>query len=122
MEEIKITKRVVIPPYDEYDLSTLVVSDNTVYIGHIGAGGKTIEEQLGNIFKKLRKYLEEIELSLENVVKLTVILKDIDDFKKMHKIWCEYFEEGNYPVRAVITSDFINDNCLVQIEGTASKK
>ena len=40
----------------------------------------------------------------------------------MHKIWCEYFEEGNYPVRAVITSDFINDNCLVQIEGTASKK
>jgi len=121
MEEIKIINRVVIPPYDEYDLSTLVVSDNTVYIGHIGAGGKTIEEQLENIFKKLRSYLEEIDLSLENVVKLTVILKDINDFKKMHKIWCKYFEEGNYPVRAVITSDFINKNCHVQIEGIARK-
>ncbi len=37
----------------------------------------------------------------------------------MHDIWCEYFEKGNYPVRVDITSDFINNNCLVQVKGTA---
>ena len=114
-----MTKRVVIPPYDEYNLSSLVIQDDTVYIGHIGAGGSNFKEQMKNIFEKLKKYLQEVDLKLENIVKLTVILKDINDFKEMHDIWCQYFEEGSYPVRVVITSDFINDNCLVQVEGTA---
>lgn len=112
-------ERVVIPPYDEYDLSTFVINDGTVYIGHVGAGGMNFTEQLENIFNKLKKYLAEINLELKNVVKLTIILKNISDFKKMHKIWCKYFDEGNYPARVVVTSDFVNPNCLVQIEGTA---
>ncbi|MGM0421224.1 MAG: RidA family protein [Bacillota bacterium] len=112
-------ERVVIPPYDEYDLSTFVIHNDTVYIGHLGAGGMNFTEQLENVFNKLKKYLAEINLGLKDVVKLTVILKDISDFKQMHKIWCKYFTEGNYPVRVVVTSDFVNPNCLVQIEGTA---
>lgn len=112
-------ERIVIEPYDEYDLSTFVIDDNTVYIGHLGAGGANFKEQMENLLIKLKKYLGEINLGLENLAKLTVILKDIDDFKKMHEIWCNYFNEGNYPVRVVITSDFVNPNCLVQIEGVA---
>ena len=114
-----MTKRVVLPPYDNYDLSTLVIHGDTVHIGHVGAGGSNFAEQMKNIFEKLKKYLQEVDLRLENIVKLTVILKEISDFKKMHEIWCEYFEKGSYPVRVVITSDFINENCLVQVEGTA---
>ena len=29
-------KRIVIPPYNEYDLSTFVINNDTVYIGHFG--------------------------------------------------------------------------------------
>ncbi|SDY11380.1 Enamine deaminase RidA, house cleaning of reactive enamine intermediates, YjgF/YER057c/UK114 family [Evansella caseinilytica] len=112
-------KRVVLPPYDKYELSTFAIHNDTVYIGHFGAGGATVEEQLENTLISLKKSLEEIDLGLENVVKLTVILKDIKDFNKTHAIWCEYFEEGNYPARVTVTSDFIDENCLVQIEGTA---
>jgi len=115
-------ERIVIPPYDEYDLSTFVIDGNTVYIGHLGAGGSNFKDQLENLFIKLKKYLNEINLELDNVAKLTVILKNIDDFKEMHKIWCKYFNEDNYPVRVVITSDFVNPNCLVQVEGTACFK
>jgi len=115
-------ERIVIPPYDQYDLSTFVIDNNTVYIGHLGAGGFNFKEQMENLFINLNKYLKEINLGLENVAKLTVILKDIDDFKKMHEIWCKYFNEDNYPVRVVVTSDFVNPNCLVQIEGVACFK
>ena len=115
-------ERITIPPYDKYDLSTFVIDENTVYIGHLGAGGFNFKEQMENLFINLNKYLKEINLGLENVAKLTVILKDIDDFKKMHEIWCKYFNEENYPVRVVITSDFVNPNCLVQIEGVACFK
>lgn len=57
MEEIKI-KRIVLPPYDKYELSTFVINNDTVYIGHFGAGGATIEEQMENILKKLKNALE----------------------------------------------------------------
>ncbi len=119
-------KRTVIPPYDQYELSTFVIHDDVVYIGHIGGvtdeeGNllSTTKEQMEQTLKNLNGFLNEIELSLKNVVKLTMILKNIDDFKEMHKVWKEYFSKREYPVRTVITSEFVNDNILVQVEGVA---
>ena len=119
-------KRTVIPPYDQYELSTFVTHDDVVYIGHIGGvtdeeGNllSTTKEQMEQTLKNLNGFLNEIDLSLKNVVKLTVILKNIDDFKEMHKVWKEYFSKREYPVRTVITSEFVNDNILVQVEGVA---
>ncbi len=119
-------KRTVIPPYDQYELSTFVTHDDVVYIGHIGGvtdeeGNllSTTREQMDQTLKNLNGFLNEIELSLKNVVKLTMILKNIDDFKEMHKVWKEYFSKREYPVRTVITSEFVNDNILVQVEGVA---
>jgi len=119
-------KRTVIPPYDQYELSTFVTHDDVVYIGHIGGVTdeeenllSTTKEQMEHTLKNLDKFLNEIDLSLKNVVKLIVILKDIDDFREMHKVWKEYFDEGEYPVRSVITSEFVNNNILVQVEGVA---
>lgn len=112
-------KRIIIPSYEKYDLSTFVIKDDTVYIGHFGGGGSTVEEQMENTLKGLQEALRKIDLDLDNIVKLTVILKDIKDFNKVHGIWVKYFTAGNYPVRTTITSDFIDDSCLVQVEGVA---
>ncbi|MBC2581408.1 RidA family protein [Clostridium sp. DJ247] len=119
-------KRIVTPPYDKYGLSTFVINNDTVYIGHFGGSfdenGKlftTIEEQMKQTLKNLENALKEINLSLENVVKLTVILKNIDDFQKMHSVWVKHFNKDNYPVRTCITSDFVDEYCLIQIEGIA---
>lgn len=30
------------------------------------------------------------------------------------------FEEGKYVMRALVTSDFVSDDCLLQVEGTAA--
>lgn len=119
-------ERIVLPPYDQYELSTFVTQDNVVYIGHIGGvtdeeGNllSTTKEQMKQTLKNLNEFLNEIDLSLKNVVKLTVIMKDIDDFRDMHEVWKEHFDEGEYPVRSVITSNFVNDNIMVQVEGIA---
>lgn len=122
-------KRVVVPPYDKYDLSTFVVNNETLYIGHFGGycddNGEllsTIEEQMEQTLKNLEKSLKEIDLGLQNIVKLTVILKNIKDFHGMHSVWTRYFSKDNYPVRTVITSEFVSENCLVQVEGVACYK
>jgi len=120
-------ERIVIPPYDEYDLSTFTIKDELVQIGHFGGTIneqgeilQTIEEQLDQTLKNLNEALNEIDLNLDNVLKLAVILKNIEDFTGMHRVWIKHFNEGQYPVRAVITSDFVSKNCLVQVEGTAA--
>lgn len=122
-------KRIVIPPYDQYQLSTFVIKDDLVEIGHFGGfmdenndDLDTIQSQMNQTLINLDKALKEIDLSLDNVLKLTVILKDIKDFKGMHKVWKKHFKKENYPVRAVVTSDFVSDRCLVQVEGTAAYK
>jgi 2-iminobutanoate/2-iminopropanoate deaminase len=120
-----MTKRVVLEPYDTYDLSTFVVHGDAVYIGHFGGMGddngrnlSTIEEQTLQTFKNLEVALGEINLSLKNLLKVTVILKNISDFHGMHQAWQQIFQ-SDYPVRTTLTSDFIDDDCLVQIDAVA---
>ena len=120
-----MTKRIVLEPYDKYDLATFVVHGDTVYISHFGGmfddnGAKlsTIEAQTLQTFKNLDKSLGEIRLSLKNVLKVTVILKDISDFQGMHNSWRQIFK-SDWAVRTTITSDFIDDDCLLQIDAVA---
>jgi len=117
--------RVILKPYDTFDISTLVIHNDTVYIGHFGgmydnAGNRlaTIEEQTEQTFRNLEQALAEIDLSLHHLLKITVILKNISDFQGMHTAWKQIFTSV-YPVRTTITSDFIDEHCLIQIEGIA---
>ena len=120
-----MTKRIIIPPYDTFDISTFVVHGDTIQIGHFGGmytdkGDKllTIEEQTLQTFHNLEKALREINLSLKNLLKVTVILRNISDFHGMHTAWKQVFQ-SDYPARTTITSDFIDEDCLIQIEGVA---
>lgn len=118
--------RVVVPPYDEYELSTFVEVGSIVHIGHFGGtrdeSGELIESvegQLHQTLDNLETAMSEIDLTLDHVAKLQVILDDIDDFGTMHDVWTERFSEDAYPARTVVTSDFVSDEILVQIEGIA---
>jgi len=120
-----MVKRIVLKPYDTFDLSTFVMHGDSVHIGHFAgihndAGEllSTIEEQTVQTFRNLERALAEINLSLKNLLQVTVILKDITDFEGMHTGWKQVFN-ADYPVRATITSDFVDDVCLIQIEGIA---
>jgi 2-iminobutanoate/2-iminopropanoate deaminase len=118
-------ERVVLPPYDTFDLSTFVIQGDTVHIGHFGglfdhAGNKlsTIEEQTVQAFKNLENALTKVNLTLENMLKVTVVLRDISDFHAMHRAWKQIFQ-STFPCRTTITSDFIDEDCLIQIDGVA---
>lgn len=119
-------KRIVLPPYDSYDLSTFVITDNIIHIGHFGGfcneKGEllnSIEEQMFQTLNNLENKLLDIGLDRNSIVKLNVLLKNINDFKGMHNSWISFFNEGIYPVRTVVTTEFVSKQCLVQIEGIA---
>jgi 2-iminobutanoate/2-iminopropanoate deaminase len=77
--------------------------------------GSTIEEQTKRVLKNLSIVLSGIGLSLHNVVKTTVYLKKMDDFKGMNKTYEDMFA-GHKPSRTTISIKQNPLDALVEIE------
>lgn len=82
--------------------------------------GDTIEAQTRQSLENVKAVLEEAGSSMNNVMKTTVLLKDINDFGKMNEIYGEYFE-GIYPARAAFQVAALPKDALVEIEVIAIK-
>lgn len=58
---------------------------------------------------------------MDQVVKTTVFLKDMNDFAEMNQIYSEFFTEGNYPSRSAVQVARLPKDGLVEIEVIALK-
>jgi 2-iminobutanoate/2-iminopropanoate deaminase len=56
---------------------------------------------------------------LERVVKVNVFLKNIGDLPEMERVFSEYFENEKFPARITSTTEFIDSDCLMMIDGIA---
>jgi len=67
--------------------------------------GKKIKDDVSletkQIMENIKAILESENLSLNNVVKVTVFLKDIRDFQKMNDVYKEYFKDYQ-PARTTV--------------------
>jgi 2-iminobutanoate/2-iminopropanoate deaminase len=60
-----------------------------------------IKEQTRQVLENIKGILEAAGLTLENVVKVNVYLKNMNDFPKMNEVYKEYFKE-NPPARTTV--------------------
>ena len=81
---------------------------------------ESVEEQTEHCFRRLERTLEAAGATLSDVVKMTVYLKNIEDFGKMKEVYGRQFTDG-YPARMTATSEFIDPEILVMIEAVAYK-
>ena len=79
----------------------------------------TIKEQVELIFSNILKLLETQNSCLEKIVKLSVFLKDINDFDEVNAKMIEILEEP-YPARSLIQAAALPKNVDVEIEVIAS--
>ncbi|MBI5946271.1 MAG: RidA family protein [Chloroflexi bacterium] len=106
--------------------SQAIRTDSLIYTaGQIGLDPATgelvagsVEEQTRQVLTNLRNVLEAAGSSLENVVKTTVFLKDMNDFPKMNSIYAESFGE-NPPARSTVAVAGLPKGGLVEIEAVA---
>ena len=77
--------------------------------------GNTIEEQTRQSITNIQEVLTAAGSSLDQVVKTTVFLLDMNDFAAMNKIYGEYFGE-NSPARSTIQVARLPKDGLVEIE------
>jgi reactive intermediate/imine deaminase len=79
-----------------------------------------IEVQTERALENLAAVLEEAETGLENVLKTTVFLDDIDDFEAMNGVYADYFD-AEPPARSAIQAAALPLGMAVEIEAVATR-
>jgi 2-iminobutanoate/2-iminopropanoate deaminase len=97
----------------------LYVSGTTPFApdGSIAKGD--FKAQMHQVMSNIREILAAGGSSIDQVVKVNVILIRIADFWDMNEVYKQYFNEGNYPARTTIEAPLAHPDFLLEIECVA---
>jgi len=94
--------------------------------GQIGldpGAGKLIEGGVGpetqQALQNIRGALEQVGSSMRHVIKVSVFLKDIDEFGAMNAVYATFFDPTDYPARSTIAVAGLALGAHVEIECSA---
>ena len=79
-----------------------------------------IKEQTSQSLTNVKAILEEVGLSMSNVVKTTVFMADMNDFAEMNAVYAVFFTEP-YPARSAVAVKTLPKGALIEIEVVAEK-
>lgn len=127
---IQLSKRIVFTPKAPKPVgsySQAVICDDLIFIsGQIPIDPQTqkiiqggIEAQTVQVLENLKNILESINLTLDNVIKTTVLLNDLGDFKLFNQVYSKYFLR-NPPARTSSQAVLIG-GALLEIDAIAKK-
>jgi 2-iminobutanoate/2-iminopropanoate deaminase len=97
---------------------------NTIYLsGQIGNKPGTLELAPGGITAESKQVMENIKttleahkLSLDHVVKCTVMLENMADWSAFNKVYATFFKAGRYPARSAFGSSGLALGAKVEVE------
>ena len=87
--------------------------------GQIVEGG--IEAQTEQVFRNLEKVLEAAGSSVDNIVKATVFLADMNDYNTMNDLYKKHFK-GDPPARTTVQVAKLPRDAKIEIEAVAVLK
>ena len=79
-----------------------------------------IEAQAEQVMTNIKNLLEAAGTSMENVIKTTVFIKEMDDFGKVNAVYAKYFE-GDCPARSCVEVARLPKDVLMEMEAIALK-
>ena len=105
-----------------------VISNGFIFLsGQVGIdpeNGKLVEggvaEQTKQIFSNIKNVLSESDAVLDDIVKVTVFFKNLDDFSLVNSIYSNYFSKP-FPARSAIQAAKLPLDVDIEIEVIASK-
>jgi 2-iminobutanoate/2-iminopropanoate deaminase len=113
-------------PIGPYSQATLV--DGFLFVSGQGAidptsgqvVGSEIEAQTRQTLTNVRNIVEASGLSLLDIVKVSIFLKDMSDFKKMNAVYKSFFTQDP-PSRTTVETDLPLPNMLIEIDAIAHR-
>ncbi|MCL2224117.1 MAG: Rid family hydrolase [Defluviitaleaceae bacterium] len=93
--------------------------------GFIVPGG--VKEQTAQCLKNIKAILESIDVPIDDIVKLTVFLKNLSDIDAVNEVYKTFFPDsgiaravGYFPARTVVSVKDLPMYALVQVEAVVS--
>ena len=114
------------PPIGPYSPALLV--NDTLYISgqvpiNIETGNlitENIELATHQVLRNIKVLLAEADMTLENVVKCTIFMTDLNEFQKMNAVYAGYFE-GVAPARETVEISRLPMDAMIEISCIAIK-
>ncbi len=79
-----------------------------------------VKEQTEQCFENIKAILAEAGLTVDNIVKTTVLLSDIAGFAAMNEVYGQQFP-GTFPARSAFAAKDLPKSALVEIEVIAAR-
>lgn len=106
--------------------SPAVVHDNIVYVsgqlpilqGKTTPPSNDLEEQTKIVLEKLKELLERANSSINQVLKTTIYLSDINYWARVNAVYAEFFGDHK-PARSIVPTKNLHYNCLIELEAIA---
>lgn len=115
------------PTRQNTPFSDAVETNDLLFLaGQIGRDHKTgtlveggIKAETKQVIENIQAVLQHHNLELDDVVKCTVILKDINEFSTFNEIYVEYFTKK--PARTTFSAAGLAGNASIEIDVIAAK-
>ena len=93
--------------------------------GKMVAGG--VKEQAGQCLKNIKAILESIDVPFDDIVKITIFLKNLSDLEALNEVYTTFFPDAAIaraaayvPARTTVAASALPMDALVQIEAVVS--
>ena len=98
-------------------MSRIVKHGNTVYLcGQVAKNyDDDIQGQTKTTLEKIEELLNEAGTKKENILSVTIYIKDMKMFSLMNEIWDAWVDKENPPARTCVEAKMANENILIEM-------
>ena len=111
-----------IGPYSQaIEINGMVYTSGVIPVNpETGTVPEDVQDQARQALTSLSHLLDAAGTSLENVVKTTVFIKDMNDFAKINEVYSTFFT-GTFPAHSCVEVARLPKDVLLEIEAVAVK-
>jgi 2-iminobutanoate/2-iminopropanoate deaminase len=117
-----VKKVITLPDAPKLPFSSAIRAGDYIFVsgqvGHTDAQGREItgvETQVKQCLENIKRVLAAAGLSLDDVVKVTVFLRNEKDFAKMNEVYQSYFTKDR-PARSTVIAGLALPSMLIEME------
>lgn len=82
----------------------------------------SIEEETHQVMKNIKAILEEAEMELEDVIKISIFMKDLSLFARVNESYGSYFTKDNAPARETVEVSRLPKDANIEVSIIAGIK
>lgn len=127
MEKVRITSEELATPNGHFSQAVLASPGKILFISGMTSRSKDgvvqgvgdVEVQADRVYRNLRSAVEAAGGTLENICRMDVYVRNIEDFSIIHEVRSRYFSGVTPASTMVEVSKFVNKDYLIEINAIA---